>query len=421
MVTDAHTALTPAVGQPVPGYQPIGSVLPPSVVNTIPATMNPAAGSQQIMLDQVAAARRAAESLIQSLTTQSPQDYAYNSVLRDLDSLASRLASLDPLVRSGAPRDRVQWEVQSLGDSAGRIDAALAANGRLPYTARLYWQSLQSSLAQLRDTVGIAPAAPAAVIAATPPVAGTTMMRPTAFHESLLPLLDLAASQIDVFVAGTTPLVYRFADVPAIQADARSLKNRVVSLRQQAAAGQPASVLKQSLSAMIGDYVDAFNRWNNDVAASRMPNPAPLSPVGDTLNRIEQMINQALATGELTLTGPTRAAQDLAQLAAEVNAARQAVAAFPGYQQQQSIDLYLQQLAGYAQQTNDALVRQTTADARRLAVGMQGVIGRMQPEIDNLNRSLAAAAPLARQQGGDLQLRTSRIGQLVDDVESQLY
>src|SRR5438477_355444 len=141
------------------------------------------------------------------------------------------------------------------------------------------------------------------------------------------PLLDLAASQIDVFVAGTMPLVYSFADVPAIQADVRSLKNRVVQLRQQAAAGQPASVLKQSLSGMIGDYVDAFNRWNNDVAASRLPNPAPLSPVGETLNRVEQTINQALASGELTPTGPTRAAQDLAQLTAEVNTARQAVAA----------------------------------------------------------------------------------------------
>jgi hypothetical protein len=199
------------------------------------------------------------------------------------------------------------------------------------------------------------------------------------------------------------------------------LKNRVVSLRQQTAAGQPASVLKQSLSGMIGDYVDAFNRWNRDVAASRLANPAPLSPVGETLNRVEQTINQALASGELTPTGPTRASQDLAQLAAEVNAARQSVAAFAGYQQQQAIDLYLQQLAGYAQQTGDALTRQTSIDARRLAVGMQGVIGHMQPEIDALNRSLAAAAPLARQQGGDLQLRADRIGRLVDDVESQLY
>jgi len=55
-------------------------------------------------------------------------------------------------------------------------------------------------------------------------------------------------------------------------------------------------------------------------------------------------------------------------------------------------------------------------------VGMQGVIGRMQPEIDSLNRSLTAAVtPVSRQQGGDLQLRADRIGRLVDDVESQLY
>ena len=33
----------------------------------------------------------------------------------------------------------------------------------------------------------------------------TTLLRPTALHESLLPLLDQAASQIDVFLAGQVP------------------------------------------------------------------------------------------------------------------------------------------------------------------------------------------------------------------------
>ena len=72
-----------------------------------------------------------------------------------------------------------QQEVTDLGNNF--IRSQLVTN-RLPYSARLYWQSLDSSLAQLRDAVGIAPAASSA-----------TMLRPTAFHESLVPLLDLAA------------------------------------------------------------------------------------------------------------------------------------------------------------------------------------------------------------------------------------
>src|SRR5438067_51575 len=152
---------------------------------------------------------------MQTPTSQSSQDYSYNIVLRDLDTLAARLAGLDPL------------------------------------------------------------------------------LRPTTLHESLLPLLDQAASQIDVFLVGTTPLVYSVPDVPAVQADGRDLKNRVLLLRQQAGAGQPAAVLKQTLNSMIGEYQDAFNRWNQIATTTRLLNPPRLSLIGESLNRVEQLINQA--------------------------------------------------------------------------------------------------------------------------------
>jgi len=367
--------------------------------------------TQQQWLDQIGAARRAADSLIQTLTSQSYQDYSYNVVLRDLDTLAARLASLDPLVKSGATRDRVALEVQSLGDNQERIRGQLGT-GRLPYAARLYWQSLDSSLALLRDSVGVAA-----------PLAGSnTLLRPSALHENLLPLLDQAAAQIDIFVAGISPLVYSVPDVPSIQTDMRSLKNRILYMRQQAGGGQPASVLKQSLAGMIIDYQDAFNRWNQDVATRAVVTPARLSSVGETLNRVEQLINQALLSGDLSPQGPTRVSQDLALLNNEVNDARRGLTTLAGYQQQQSINLYLEQLASYVQQLNDAITRPTTVDARRLAVGMQGVIGRMQTDANSLSQQVASAySPTAQQQTSDLQLRISRIGRLVDDVESQLY
>ena len=157
-------------------------------------------------------------------------------------------------------------------------------------------------------------------------------------------------------------------------------------LRQQAGTGQPASVLKQTLSGMVGDYQAAFDRWNRIVTASRLTNPARLSPVGETLNRVEQLINQALTSGDLSPSGPTRVTQDLALLNGEVADARQGLAHLAGYREQQSIDLYLEQLSGYVQQLNDVLTRPSSLDARRLAVGMQGVIGRMQTDADSLNR-----------------------------------
>jgi hypothetical protein len=278
-------------------------------------------------------------------------------------------------------------DVQNLSDSVERIRSQLGT-GRLPYAARLYWQSLDSSLALLRDSVGVS----------APTAGSTTLLRPSALHENLLPLLDQAAAQIDVFLAGISPLVYSVPDVPSIQADMRSLKNRVLYTRQQAGGGQPASALKQSLAGMIIDYQDAFSRWNQDVATRAVVSPTRLSSVGETLNHVEQLINQALLSGDLSPQGPTRVSQDLAMLNNEVSDARRGLVSLAGYREQQSIDLYLEQLAGYLQQLNDSLLRPTTVDSRRLAVGMQGVIGRMQADVDSLNQRVATAVtPTLRQ------------------------
>lgn len=400
-VSVTPSATPPASIPPFSSYPPLSSTLPPlTSVN---------GSSPDIVLDQVSAARRATESLIQTLTSEAYQDYTYNVVLRDLDTLAARLAALEPVVRSGASRDRLQVEVQSLADSANRVQSQLTT-GRLPYSARLYWQSLQSSLAQLRDTLGVAATSP------------STVLRPTPTHDSLLPLIDQAAAQIDVFLAATMPLVTSIPDLPSVQSDARSLKNRVLTLRQQAGAGQPAPALKQTLNGMIGDYQDAFDRWNRIVTTYRLNSPARLSSVGETLNRVEQLINEALASGNLTPQGPSRATQDLAQLNGEVSETRRILAAFTGYPEQPLLEGYLEQVAGYVVQINDALGRQSTGDARRLAVGMQGVIGRMQPQFDSLNQRLASAAALdQRQRVTDLQARAYRLGRLADDVEAQLY
>lgn len=417
MLTDVRIASGGGLGVPGTNYPPLGGTLPANnypPLGTLPPNV-PAAGNygSQPLLDQIAAARRATESLIQTLTSQSYQDYSYNVVLRDLDTLASRLAGLDPLVRSGISRDRIAVEVQGISDSADRIRQQFNT-GRLPYTARLYWQSFDSSLAQIRDSVGVGNIGGI--------VDSATLLRPTSLHENLLPLLDQAASQIDVFLAGTTPLVYSIADVPSVQADCRDLKSRVLLLRQQAGAGQPATVLKQTLNSMIGEYQDAFNRWNRSVGTYPQATLPRLSPIGETLNRVEQSINQSLASGGLTPTGPTRVTQDLAMLNGEISDARRSLGSLAGYREQQSIDLYLEQVAGYVQQLSDALVRPTTVDARRLAVGMQGVVGRMQTDVNNLSQTFSGPlTPTLRQQVSDLQLRVSRIGRLVDDVETQLY
>jgi hypothetical protein len=391
MLADMRAALRPTASAPP---------LPP-------LTGPGGATNSQQLLEQVTAARRAIDSLTQLLSTQAYQDYTYSVVLRDLNTFASQLTALEQAVRVGTSRDQLVWQVQSLRDIADRIRPQLAVGGRQPYFMRLYWQSVESSLEQIRETVG------------GPGDVSSTVLRPTELHQRLLPLLDQAASQLDVFLAGTNPLVYGVPDVPSVQRDIRNLKSRVLTMRQQAGSGEPASVLKATLSAMVGDYQDAFDRWNRIVTANNLINPARLSPVGETLNRVEQMINDALASGDLASAGPTRIGQLLTSLSSEVAESRRLLTAFAGYREQQSLDLYLQQLDGYAQTINDALTRGTSVDAKRLAVGMQGVVGRMQSEVSGLIQR--ATTVDVQQRAGDLRTRADRIGRLVDDIESQLY
>src|SRR5262245_19707704 len=96
---------------------------------------------------------RAIDSLTQLLSGQTYQNYSNSVILRDLDTFASRVDAFEQLVVRGTSRERLSWELESLRDQAGRIRTQLLA-GRPPYQTRLYWQSVDSTLDQLRDTLG---------------------------------------------------------------------------------------------------------------------------------------------------------------------------------------------------------------------------------------------------------------------------
>jgi hypothetical protein len=112
---------------------------------------------------------------------------------------------------------------------------------------------------------------------------------------------------------------------------------------------------------------------------------------------------------------------ELGLLAGEVADARRTLSSLAGFRQQQAIDLYLEQLGGYATQIQDAFQRGAQVDARRLAVGMQGVVGRLQSELEALRQRLAGTSVEDQQRVAELAWRAGRIGQIVDRVEAQLY
>lgn len=401
MLTEARTAVgPPTTPRPTTPTTPTSPGIP--VVHR--------GYDQQQLLESVGALMRAAQSLNQLLASQAYQNYSYGVVLRELDTLAAQIDTFDRSVRQNATRERLQGEYTALRQAAGRIAPQLQGE-RQPYFVRLYWQSIESSLEQIRVALGVA-------------ADSSTVLRPAPLHQSLVPLLDQAVSQIDVFLTGTSHYVVSIPDVPAVQTNVRNLRSRVLVLRQQTAAGEPAAALKQTLSQMVGDYQRAFERWNQIVATYRLINPARLSPVGETLNRVEKLINDALADGSAAPPPMpiSRVAQLLGSLNTEITEARRTLPAFAGYREQQSLDLYFQQLAGFVQSIHDAQGRSASDDARRQAVAMQRVVGLMQSEAGALNQRVASAGSAsARQQAVDLRQRSEQIGRLVDEIEAQLY
>lgn len=387
-----------------------GSIRPPVVPVPGPGTGGSGGFNQAALLEQITAVSRGTQSLIQLLTSQSYQSYTYSVVLRDLDTFAANVRTFEDLTRRGTAKQRLQWELDALRAQADRIEPQLLA-GRPPYFVRLYWQSVESSLDQMRDTLGASSG-------------GSTVLRPTPLHESILPLVDQAVSQVDVFLTGTNPLVFGVAEVPRVQRDVRNLRSKLLTLRQQAGAGQSATVLQQTLSQMVGDYQGAYTRWSQTVSTYRLQRPAQLSPVGETLNAVERMINEAVANGDLTPSGPTRISGLVAALDGELTGMRSALTVFSGYSEQRALNLFVEQCAGYTQSIDDAQSNGATSidTQRRLAAAMQRVIGLMQAESDNLTQRVASAGTRDQQtRATDLTRRIDRIGGLVDEIEADLH
>jgi hypothetical protein len=195
-------------------------------------------------------------------------------------------------------------------------------------------------------------------------------------------------------------------------------------MRQQAGAGETAAALQQTLNQMVGDYQAAYSRWSQTVATYRLQRPAQLSPVGETLNTVERLINDAIASGDLTPSGPTRISGLIAALDGELTGMRTSLTAFSGYPEQRSLNLFVEQCAGYTQSIDDAQATATTSieSQRRLAAAMQRVIGLMQAEADSLTQRVASAGTRDQQtKAADLSRRIARVGSLADEIEADLH
>ncbi|MCU0879242.1 MAG: hypothetical protein MUF06_15775 [Pirellulaceae bacterium] len=399
IIAEAQAALRPA-GSSVPTTLPTGS-----------AGANSASQAERLMNEADAASRRI-DSIIQSFEAQTPPSYNYAIVVRELDGLAGRLTSVKSAIRSGVSNHSLAWDVQSLLEQAERIGPQVLEGNPPPFT-RLFWTSVESSLEQMGEILGVERFE-------------ATVLRPTPMTPSLLPLVDQAISRADVFLTGTQPLVFSIREVPRVQTDVKALKTRLLSLRQETLDGQPAAVLLDTLHSMVDDYSAAYSRWGQIAASYNLVNPPRLSPLGETLNEIERILGEQAgsdlvpATGSLSAARATRLLEALQQ---ELRTFREQLPVIVNYPEHRSLLTYCDQMSSYLQ-TISALATDRTAapDAmRRQAAGMQRVAELMLAQADSVvTRSTPTGArpPAA---ATNLRSQAQRVRTLAADLEGALH
>jgi hypothetical protein len=424
ILSEAQLALRPTSNTPsypgtptYPTYPPVGIPLPGTA--PLPAAVG---YDQQQFLAAADSVARGVESLIQSFKGPAYQNYNYSVVLRDLDTFATRVDDLKNSIRRGASAERLQWELQSLSEQAQRLEPQLLA-GRPPQFTRLFWSSVASGLAQMQEPL-LAAAGNTGVVGP----GGSTVLRPTPVSPELLPLLDQALSRTDVFLTGTQPLVFGIPELPRVQMDVRNLKTRLLTMRQETQDGQPASLLKATLDSMVTAYQSAYTRWGQIVTSYRLVNPPRLSPLGETLNQVEQVLVRAVADEGLTpATGSVSSshiARLITTLGTELRQVRELLPSFTNYPEHRSLLVYCDQLDDYLATITEAQRNPATGPEvlRRQAAGMQRVVGLLLANADSLaSRVQAAGTREQRTVALNLQSEVLRLSGLVDDLESELH
>jgi hypothetical protein len=406
LADEAELALRPAGTSPRPGTSLPGTSVPGTIGGNL-------GGDSTKLLAQAQAASRAVESIIQSLTGTAYNNYSASVTLRDLDTLAAALGQLQTSIQSGSSRQRLEWELQALAEQAVRIAPQMQSR-QMPAFTRLFWSSVESNLEQMGDTLGITGD-------------GSTVLRPTPAEPDILPLVDQALSRTDVFLTGTQPLVFGVPEVPRVQRDVRNLKSRLLTLRQEAQQGEPASRLLETLNAMVADYQNAFNRWGQIVTQYKLQNPPRLSPIGESLNEVERLLKLAANFENLTPTtgsvGASRVAQLLQTIDGQMQQYRGLLPAFVNYPEHKGILLYCDQIQDYLATLSNLQQNPTSGpDAlRRQAAGLSRVIGLLSAQTDSLDARARALGARAPREAQTLRGISQNLIRLADDLENQLH
>lgn len=392
----------------------------------LPVTPGTGTGSieTQRILAQIDSISRGIQSIIQLYQSRGNLDYTYNTTLRDLDTFAGQLDNFRVSVQRGSSAQRLAWEFQSLQDQSARIRPQIL-QGQPPTFTRLYWQSVESGLAQLSDTLARSTGT-VGTIPGTPTIPGNTGPIPPAYrpNQDLLLTIDQAMAQSDAFLAGLAPFVFGIPEVPRLQRDVRTLKGRLAELRQSVVQGDTSLNATEQVRLMKLDFDTAYTRWSTIVEGYKLINYTKLSPVGRSIDQIDLLLQQDKTY--IDVARPVygnRSEQLLRALNQDSAAVQTTLQSLTAYAESRAIAQSLSQLDGYsrtlAQLQQDRL--RTRDEQRRTVALMQRIVQNIDANVIRLeDRALALRDRDSQVRAAEVRRYTERIASDLNDLEREV-
>jgi hypothetical protein len=178
---------------------------------------------------------------------------------------------------------------------------------------------------------------------------------------------------------------------------------------------------------MVASYQAAFTSWNQIISRYKLQSPPRLSPIGETLNEVERLLEEAAGGEELTpATGSvssSRVARLLITLDQDLRAFRETLPLFVNYPEHRALVTYCDQLEGYFGTLGELQQNPAAApDAmRRQAAAMQRTVELLVVTAENAQQRAQAAGGRAAEAGAKLVAQARRLASLAGDLESQLH
>jgi hypothetical protein len=405
----------------LPGDPVYGGGGYPTPLPTLPSNPGNVTGvDTQRILVQIDSISRGTQSIIQLYQSRGATDYTYNTTLRDLDTFAGQLDNFRLSVQRASSAQRLQWEFQQLQQQGARIRPQLL-QGQPPVFTRLYWQSVESGIAQLGDTLARHTGGQVVSNPGTIPTNPTPVYRP---NQEVLLTIDQAMAQTDAFLAGLSPFVFGIPEVPRLQRDMRTLKEHLAELRQSVVRGDSQLAGGGQMQLLKMDFDTAYTRWSSIVENYKLINYTKLSPVGRSIDTIDVMLREDKTY--IDVARPVygnRIDQLLQAMNQDIAGMNTALQPLVGYTEQRAMMQTLSQLSSYSQ-TLANLQRdrvRTYDDQRRTVALMQQSIQLLDANTVRLeDRALALRDRNNQLQAAEVRRSLGRIAGALNDLEREV-